>query len=188
VHFCATCDGPFYKGAAELLVVGGGNSGLEEGLFLAQFAERIRIVEHAPTLKASKLLQDKVRHHKQFTVHLNTDITAMAGSGGKLTEVTAVDRDTGEEYRWHPAAAFVFIGLTPNTGWLGDTVRLDRWGFIETDDAFATSMPGVFAAGDVRHGATKQLGAAVGDGIAALIAIRSFLQRRSDLPTVDVNA
>jgi thioredoxin reductase (NADPH) len=188
VHFCATCDGPFYQGAEELLVIGGGNSGLEEGLFLAQFAQRIRIVEHAPTLKASKLLQDKVRHHKQFTVHLNTDITGMAGSGGKLTEVTATDRATGEEYRWHPDAAFVFIGLTPNTGWLGGTVRLDRWGFVDTDDAFATSMPGVFAAGDVRAKSTKQLGAAVGEGIAALIAIRSFLQRRSDLPTVDVNA
>jgi thioredoxin reductase (NADPH) len=188
VHFCATCDGPFYKGAEELLVVGGGNSGLEEGLFLAQFAKRIRVVEHAAALKASKLLQDKVRNHKQFTVHLNTDITAMTGSGGKVTEVTATDRESGEQYRWHPDAAFVFIGLTPNTGWLGDTLRLDRWGFVATDDAFATSVPGVFAAGDVRAGATKQLGAAVGDGIAALIAIRSFLQRHSDLPTVDVNA
>lgn len=188
VHFCATCDGPFYKGAEELLVVGGGNSGLEEGLFLAQFADRVRVVEHAAELKASKLLQDKVRHHRQFTVHLNTDITAMTGSGGKLTEVVATDRETGEEHRWHPDAAFVFIGLTPNTGWLGDTVALDRWGFITTDDAFATSMPGVYAAGDVRAGATKQLGAAVGDGIAALIAIRGYLQRVSDLPRIDVNA
>lgn len=188
VHFCATCDGPFYRGAGELLVVGGGNSGLEEGLFLAQFARHIRVVDHSPALKASRLLQDKVRRHPQFTVHLNTDITELSGAGGKLTEVVATDRETGERYRWHPDAAFVFIGLTPNTGWLGGALTLDRWGFVATDDTFATSMPGVYAAGDVRAGATKQLGSAVGDGIAALLAIRAFLQRRSDLPRVDVNS
>ncbi len=188
VHFCATCDGPFYKGAEELLVVGGGNSGLEEGLFLAKFADRIRIVEHGPALGASRLLQDKVRGDPHFTIHLNTDITSLSGTGGKLTEVTATDRESGEEYRWHPDAAFVFIGLDPTTGWLGDTLRLDKWGFVVTDDTFATSMPGVFAAGDVRSGATKQLGAAVGDGIAALIAIRGFLQRHRDVPTIEINA
>jgi thioredoxin reductase (NADPH) len=102
--------------------------------------------------------------------------------------VTATDRESGEEYRWHPDAAFVFIGLDPTTGWLGDTLRLDKWGFVVTDDTFATSMPGVFAAGDVRSGATKQLGAAVGDGIAALIAIRGFLQRHRDVPTIEINA
>jgi thioredoxin reductase (NADPH) len=90
--------------------------------------------------------------------------------------------------RFTPAAAFVFIGLDPNTGWLGDTLRLDRWGFVVTDDTFATSMPGVFCAGDVRAGATKQLGSAVGDGIAALIAIRSYLQRIGEMANVEVNA
>ena len=80
VHFCATCDGPFYKGAEELLVVGGGNSGLEEGMFLSQFADRIRIVEFAPELKASQLLQDKVRSDPKFTVHTNTEIRELRGS------------------------------------------------------------------------------------------------------------
>ncbi|MBO0867701.1 MAG: FAD-dependent oxidoreductase [Micromonosporaceae bacterium] len=199
VHFCATCDGPFYRGAGELLVIGGGNSALEEGLFLAQFADRIRVVAHGPELKASRVLQDKVRGHPQFTIHLNTDVRSLAGAGGRLTEVVATDRDSGAEYRWRPEAAFVFIGQTPNTGWLGGphpdsgvpsggTLRLDRWGFVVTDDAFATSMPGVFAAGDVRAGTTKQLGAAVGEGIAALIAIRGYLQRHSDLRTLEVNA
>ncbi|HWB36804.1 MAG TPA: FAD-dependent oxidoreductase, partial [Rugosimonospora sp.] len=100
----------------------------------------------------------------------------------------ALGRDTGEEYRWHPAGAFVFIGLTPNTGWLGDTVARDTWGFVVTDDTFATSLPGVYCAGDVRAGATKQLGSAVGDGIAALLAIRGYLQRQDDLPRIEVNA
>ena len=194
VHFCATCDGPFYRGAEELLVVGGGNSGLEEGLFLAQFASRIRIVEHGPRLKASRLLQDKIAAARTpsgesvFTVHLNVDVTSFAGRAGRLTEVTAKDRTTGEEYVWHPAAAFVFIGLDPNTAWLRGTVDLDPWGFVLTDEAFATSAPGMFCAGDARAGSTKQLGSAVGDGIAALIAVRTYLQRHSDLRRIDVNA
>ena len=82
----------------------------------------------------------------------------------------------------------MFIGLDPNSGWLGDTVELDDWKFVKTDGMFATSMPGVFAAGDIRRGSTKQLGSAVGDGIAALISIRTYLQEHSDLRKIDINA
>ncbi len=175
VHFCATCDGPFYRGAEELLVIGGGNSAVEEGLFLAQFAKKIRIVGHSPELKASKLLQDKVRNHPQFVVHTNTEIVELRGKG-RLDEVVARDRGTGEEFHWHPAGAFVFIGLDPNTGFLKGSIELDSWGFIVTDGRFQTSVPGIFAAGDVRQGSTKQLGSAVGEGIAALLMVRQFLK------------
>ncbi|MHB8588410.1 MAG: FAD-dependent oxidoreductase [Candidatus Dormibacteraceae bacterium] len=186
VHFCATCDGPFYKGAEELLVIGGGNSGLEEGLFLSQFAKRIRIVEFAPELKASKLLQDKVRSHPQFVVHTNTQVVELKGKP-KLKEVVARDRASGEEHHWHPAAAFVFIGLDPNTGFLKGAVELDRWGFVVTR-GYQTSMPGVFGAGDVRAGSTKQLGAAIGEGIAALLEIRQYLQEHHHMVPHAVNA
>ena len=186
VHFCATCDGPFYKGAEELLVIGGGNSGLEEGLFLSQFAKRIRIVEFAPELKASKLLQDKVRSHPQFVVHTNTQVVELKGKP-KLTEVVARDRATGEEHHWHPAGAFVFVGLDPNTGFLKGAVELDRWGFVVTH-GYQTSMSGVFSAGDVRAGSTKQLGAAVGEGIAALLEIRQYLQEHHHVVPHAVNA
>ncbi|TAN31712.1 FAD-dependent oxidoreductase [bacterium] len=186
VHFCATCDGPFYKGAEELLVVGGGNSGLEEGLFLSQFAKRIRIVEFAPELKASKLLQDKVRSHPRFTVHTNTQVVELKGEP-KLKEVVARDRATGAEHHWNPAAAFVFIGLDPNTGFLEGAVELDRWGFVVTQE-HRTSMTGVFSAGDVRAGSTKQLGAAVGEGIAALLDIRQYLQEHHHVIPHTVNA
>ena len=179
VHFCATCDGPFYKGAEELVMIGGGNSGLEEGLFLAGFADRIRIVEFMPELKASQLLQDKVLNHPRFEVHTNTEVVELRGSGGKLEAVVARDRESGEEFTWHPAAAFVFIGLDPNSAFLRDAVDLDRWGFVETDGRFQTSMPGFFAAGDVRAGSTKQLGAAVGEGIAALLAMREYLRQHA---------
>jgi thioredoxin reductase (NADPH) len=181
VHFCATCDGPFYKGAEELLVIGGGNSGLEEGMFLPQFAKRVRIVEFNPELKASKLLQDKVAGDPRFLVHTNTQVVELVGKG-RLREVVARDRATGEEHRWQPAGAFVFIGLDPNTRFLRGAVDLDRWGFVLTDGAFQTSMPGVFSAGDVRSGSTKQLGSAVGDGIAALLMVRQYLRDRHHQP------
>ena len=188
VHFCATCDGPFYKGAEELLVIGGGNSGVEEGLFLSQFAKRIRIVEHNPELKASKLLQDKVRNHPQFTIHTNTEVTELRGAK-RLEEVVARDRTTGQEMRWKPAAAFVFVGLTPNTEFLQGIVDLDQWGFVKTGPGgFETSLPGVFAAGDVRAGSTKQLGSATGEGIAALLQVRHHLQSHHHLVDLAVNA
>ena len=92
------------------------------------------------------------------------------------------NRTTGEEFRWHPAGAFIFIGLDPNTGFLKGAVDLDKWGFVVTDGGFQTSMPGVFAAGDVRAGSTKQLGSATGEGIAALLMVRHYLQLHSHLP------
>ena len=188
VHFCATCDGPFYRGAEELLVIGGGNSGLEEGLFLSQFADRVRIVEHAPQLRASQLLQEKVRSRPNFEIHTNTEVLELKGKGGKLTEVRARDRETGEEHVWHPEGAFVFIGLTPNTGFLDGAVELDEWGFAATNAHFETSLPAVFAAGDVRSGSTKQLGAASGEGIAALLAIREYLRQHHHVKAGPVNA
>jgi thioredoxin reductase (NADPH) len=182
VHFCATCDGPFYKGADELLVIGGGNSGLEEGLFLAQFAKKIHILEFAPELKASQLLQDKVRSHPQFEVHTNTQVTELRAEKNRLAAVIAKDRETGEELTFRPRAAFVFIGLDPNTGFLKGQVELDRWGFIVTDDTLQTSVPGVYAAGDVRAGSTKQIASAVGEGAAVLLHVRQRLQKQSHLP------
>lgn len=186
IHFCATCDGPFYKGTDELLVIGGGNSGLEEGLFLSQFAKKVRVVEFQPRLKASKLLQDKVLSHPQFEVHTNMEILEFRGNG-RLSAVVARDRVTGENHTFHPAGAFVFIGLDPNTAFLKGTVDLDRWGFVTTDGSFQTSMPGVFAAGDVRAGSTKQLGAAIGEGITALLMVRQYLEKTSELPKRQVN-
>ena len=180
VHFCATCDGPFYRGADELLVIGGGNSALEEGLFLTKFAKRVRIVQRDPELTASRLLQDKIDHDKRFVVHRNTEVVELTGKG-KLESVRLRDRDTGAEEVVQPRAAFVFIGLDPNTSFLKGSVDLDGRGFVDDKGGFRTSLPGVFVAGDVRRGSTKQLGSAVGDGIAALIAIREYLQEHHEV-------
>ena len=182
IHFCATCDGPFYKGSKELMVIGGGNSGVEEGLFLRDFTDRITLVEFMPELKASALLQEKIGSDPKFNILTNTQVMEFRGDGGKLKTVVTKDRASGETKEFQPAAAFVFIGLTPNTEFLKGTVELDEWGFIKTDETFQTSMTGVFAAGDVRSGTTKQLASASGDGVSALLMVRQYLQQLGDVP------
>ena len=179
IHFCATCDGPFYKGASQLVVLGGGNSGLEEGLFLTQFVDRVTIVQRGDRLTANKLLQDKVMMTPTMDVLLNREVVEFRpkdDGSGKLGAVVLKDRESGETEELHPAGAFVFIGLDPNTGFVKGSVDLDDRGLIVTDMGLQTSMPGVFAAGDVRSGSTKQLASAVGEGAAAAIGIRMYLE------------
>jgi thioredoxin reductase (NADPH) len=175
VHFCATCDGPFYRGADEVIVIGGGNSALEEGLHLSEFAHRVRVLARSD-LSASPVLQERVRSDPQFVVHTGVDIIELEGDRGHFAAVVARDRNNGTAVRYPASAAFVFIGLEPNSDFLGDAVDRDAAGFLVTNATMETSVPGVFAAGDVRSGATKQLGSAVGDGIAALLMVRRRLE------------
>lgn len=189
VHFCATCDGPFYEGAEELIVIGGGNSALEEGLHLSEFAKRIRVLARSG-LSASSILQDRVRSDPQFVVETDLDIETLEGQSGRFSAVVIRDRATGEFRRLPAAAAFVFVGLTPNNGFLDVSVARDEGGFLVTGPNMETTMPGVFAAGDVRSGSTKQLGSAVGEGIAALLMARRNLEvrRRKSVAFVDDGA
>jgi thioredoxin reductase (NADPH) len=178
IHFCATCDGPFYDGASELVVLGGGNSGLEEGLFLTEFAQKVTIVQRGDRLTANRLLQDKVLRHDRMEVLLNREVVefrAKADGSGKLGSIVLRDATTDGIEELHPAAAFVFVGLDPNTGFVEGVLDLDERGLIRTGMGLMTSVPGVFAAGDVRSGSTKQLASAVGEGAAAAIGIRQYL-------------
>jgi thioredoxin reductase (NADPH) len=184
IHFCATCDGPFYRGQSELMVLGGGNSGLEEGLFLTQFVDKVTMVEYKDRLAGNKLLQDKVENHHKMDVLLNRAVKEFKvkdDGSGKLGTVIIENSETGQVEEYHPAGCFVFIGLDPNTGFLKGQVDLDDRGFVVTDAAFMTSMAGVFAAGDVRAGSTKQLASAVGEGAAAAIAIRQYLEKQLEM-------
>ncbi|HUC13426.1 MAG TPA: FAD-dependent oxidoreductase [Acidimicrobiales bacterium] len=178
VHFCATCDGPFYKGSDELVVIGGGNSALEEGLHLSEFADRVRVLARSG-LSASPLLQARVRSDPKFVIHTDVDIVELEGERSRFSAVIVRDRESGAIHRFPAAAAFVFIGLDPNNGFLGDAVDRDAGGFLVTIPTMETTMAGVFAAGDVRSGSTKQLGSAVGDGIAALLMTRRYLEAKS---------
>ena len=179
VHFCATCDGPFYRGM-NTLVVGGGNSGVEEGLFLTRFASRVTVLEVSDRLRASQILQDKAAAQPEMEIRLNTAVREFRGRD-KLESVVVEDLKTGRQEELHPAGVFVFIGLDPNTGFLSDVVELDQRGFIVTgagprSSQMETDRHGIFAAGDARAGSTKQVAAAVGEGAAALIGIRAHME------------
>jgi thioredoxin reductase (NADPH) len=172
VHFCATCDGAFYKGK-KLLVIGGGNSGFEEGLFLTKFASQVDIVEHNPVAKASQVVQDKVAEQSNMKVTLNHDIKELRGKG-RLEAVVVEDRASGERKEWHYDGIFVFIGLSPNSSLLKGKAELDQWGFVKAEHMM-TSLPGVFVAGDLRAGSTKQAASATGEGATAALMIREYL-------------
>jgi len=175
VHFCATCDGPFYKGQ-DMVVVGGGNSGIEEGLFLTKFATKVTVLERSDRLKASQILQEKAERHPQMEVRINTTVQEFKGDT-KLSSVVIKSVDTDKTEELTPGAVFIFIGLDANTGFLGTSVGLDQWGSVKTGATLETNIEGVFAAGDVRAGSTKQVASAVGEGAAAALMIRQFLEK-----------
>ncbi len=174
IHFCATCDGPFYKGQ-ELVVVGGGNSGIEEGLFLTKFATKVTILEVGEQLRASQILQEKAASHPQIEIRLNTTVEEFKGNG-KLSSVVVKDVNTNKIEELRPGAVFIFIGLLPNTDFLRGSVDLDQWGSIATSLTLETSLGGVYAAGDARSGSTKQVVSAVGEGATAALMIRQYLE------------
>jgi thioredoxin reductase (NADPH) len=167
------------------VILGGGNSGLEEGLFLTQFVDKVTIVQRADRLTANKLLQDKVNMDDKMEVLLNREVVefrAKDDGSGKLGAIVLKDLETGATEELHPAGCFVFIGLDPNTEFVKGVVDLDDRGLVLTGMGLMTSMPGVFAAGDVRSGSTKQLASAVGEGAAAAIGIRQYLESLESMP------
>ena len=194
VHFCSTCDGPFYKGQT-VAVVGGGNSAAQESLFLTQFADRVTVLMRGEAFKASKILEEKVLEHPKITVRRHTRVTEFLGRKSKLEKLRLRDTVSGAEEEMVVDGAFIFIGLTPYTGFLRDSpIRLDPGGFVITGHdlipgadrppgfedrdplLLETSLPGVFAAGDVRRGSTKQAAAAAGEGVSAALEIREQLK------------
>ena len=175
IHFCATCDGPFYRDE-EVVVIGGGNSAVEEGLFLTRFASKVTLLVRGEGLRASRILQERVENSPKIEIRTNTSVREFRGSS-KVESVVVADSESGETDELHPSGVFVFIGLDPNTDFVRGSLDTDRYGFIVTDMTFQGSLPGVFAAGDVRAGSTKQLASAVGEGTTAAMMVRGYLER-----------
>ena len=173
VHFCATCDGPFYKNQ-HIVVIGGGNSAAEESLFLTRFADKITILVREDSMSASALVLAKVLEHPEIDVRFNARVTEFSGNGS-LESIRFRDGATGAIEQLNAGAVFVFIGLTPNTKWLPQEIERNEYGFVVTRPNLETSMPGVFAAGDLRHGSTKQAASAAGEGATAALMIREYL-------------
>jgi len=176
VHYCATCDGAFYKGKC-LAVVGGGNSAVQESIFLSHFTSHIDLLVRS-TVKASDVLQKKLQKFiddKTITVHIGTTTDEIVATGNHVSEVKITEN--GKSGSVKVDGVFVFAGLKPNTGFLdGSGIELDEIGFIKTDDKMRTNISGIFASGDVRSGATMQIACAVGEGAAAAHTIRDYLR------------
>jgi thioredoxin reductase (NADPH) len=175
VHFCATCDGAFYKGK-KLLVVGGGNSAGEESIFLTRFSPDITIATNGPELTASKVVVEKVQENEAISVRPSTTVAEFKGDG-KLSSVVLSGPDGEAEEPFD--GVFVFIGLSPNTELVTGLVDLDPQGFVVTDAGLQTSVPGIFAAGDVRAGSTKQAASAAGEGAAVALGIRRYVEHQA---------
>jgi thioredoxin reductase (NADPH) len=175
VHFCATCDGAFYRDQ-HVVVVGGGNSATEESLYLTTLGEQVTLVTDGEQLTASRAAVDKVQRNEDITVRTSTSPVEFVGTNGKLTGVVVKETSSGERSTLSVPAAFVFVGLTPNAALVRELVDVDEQGFVVSDAGMQTSVPGVFVAGDVRSGSTKQAASAAGEGAAAAIAIRRYLE------------
>lgn len=175
VHYCATCDGAFYKDR-RLVVIGGGNSAVQETIFLTRFSTHIDLLVRS-TLKASEVLQTELKKYideGKVTLHLGTTTDEIVATDGKVTSVKATTN--GQSVEFETDGVFVFVGLNPNTQFLASSgIELDENRLIKTDKNLQTSMKGVFASGDVRSGATMQIASAVGEGASAALAIREYL-------------
>jgi thioredoxin reductase (NADPH) len=186
VHYCATCDGPLYRDA-HIIAVGGGNSALQEGLFLTKFAKKLTLLVRGPKFRGSEVLAEQMQANPNVDVHLNTSITEVIGKGGLVTGVDIINNETQAPGHIAADGVFVFIGLLPNTTWIEGVVDLDEAGFVKVDHAFATNVSGVFAAGDVVVGSIGQVASAVGEGVSAALSIRQYLDPSHALPVYAVN-
>lgn len=178
VHYCATCDGAFYNGK-KMVVVGGANSAVQETIYLTRFASHIDLLVRS-TIKATKILQhelEKLVKAGKVTVHLGTIVEEIVGTDGKVSSVKAIQ--DGKKFTVEASAVFVFTGLHPNTEFLaGSGIEINERGFVKTDSNLETNIPGVFACGDVRDGATMQIASAVGEGVTAALSIREYLMHK----------
>jgi thioredoxin reductase (NADPH) len=178
VHYCATCDGAFYRDK-KLVVVGGGNSAVQESIFLTRFASHIDLLVRS-TIKASDVLQQdlqKLVDEGKITVHLNTTTDEIAGENNAVTKV--IGTKDGVKTDFVVDGIFIFVGLDPNSQFLKDSgVELDEIGFVKTDNRLETAVHGVYAAGDIRSGATMQIASAAGEGATAALMIREHLEGR----------
>jgi thioredoxin reductase (NADPH) len=177
VSYCATCDGALFKGK-KVIAVGGGDSALQEGIFLTRFAEQVIIIHRRDKLRASPILQARAKMNSKISFIWDTVVDRIEGDR-KVEAVLLKNVKTGDLQKIAADGVFVFIGHNPNSGFLRNFVNLDEKGCVVTDISHAASVPGVFAAGEVRKGAVRQLVSACGEGCAAALAVQDFLNDHS---------
>ncbi|BCV46449.1 alkyl hydroperoxide reductase subunit F [Shewanella algae] len=179
VAYCPHCDGPLFKGK-RVAVIGGGNSGIEAAIDLANIVEHVTVLEFDSKLRADDVLQRKAKSMGNITIITQAQTTEVLGDGSRVIGLNYTDRASGEQHNIALAGIFVQIGLVPNTEWLRGTVELTPRGEIIVDERGQTSLPGVFAAGDVTNSAYKQIIIAMGSGATASLGAFDYLIRHSE--------
>ncbi len=178
VAYCPHCDGPLFKGK-RVAVIGGGNSGVEAAIDLAGIVGQVTLLEFGDQLRADAVLVSKLKSLPNVVFHTNAQTTEITGTDGKVNGITYTDRTNGESRHVELEGVFVQIGLVPNSEWLKGTLELSRHGEIVVDNRGQTSLPGVFAAGDVTTVPFKQIIIATGDGAKAALGAFDYLIRSS---------
>jgi len=174
VSYCATCDGPFYRNR-EVAVIGGGDTAVEEALYLTRFANRVHIVHRRKELRATRLLQERALSNEKIAFAWDSIPTRILGEGG-VQEIELKNVTSGDLSRLPLDGVFVFIGYDPNNALLKGLLELDDYGFVITNNDLETSVPGVFAAGDIRSKLLRQISTAVGEGATAAFAAERYLE------------
>jgi thioredoxin reductase (NADPH) len=174
VSYCATCDGPFYKDQ-EVAVIGGGDTALEEALFLTRFASKIHLAHRRDKLRAIKLLQDRAMAEEKIKFLWDTIPLKILGENG-VEGIELKNVKTGEVSRKEIQGVFIFVGTQPNADVINGMVKQDENGFVITDEKMKTSFPGVFAAGDIRSKPWRQISTAVGEGATASFFAERYLE------------
>jgi len=175
VSYCATCDGAFYKDKT-VVVIGGGDSAVQEALFLTRFAKKVIIVHRRDKLRATAILQARARSNPKIDFKLNSVVMRIEG-GSSVERIVINDALTGSESTLQTDGIFIYVGLTPNTGFIKDTISLDPYGYILTDDHMKTSVAGIYACGDVRKKLLRQVVTATGDGATAAFAAQEYIDQ-----------
>ena len=177
VSYCATCDGAFFRDQV-VAIAGGGDTAAEEALFLTRFAKKVYLIHRRDQLRATSILQDRLKNNDKIEILWNAQVTGTQGDTSGLTGIELTDTTNGDKRLLEVSGLFVAIGVTPKAHFLADTLTLDAEGYILTDGECRTSMEGVFAAGDVRKKILKQIATAVGDGAVAAIMAEKYIMDR----------
>ena len=178
VSYCAVCDGAFFK-ERELYVIGGGDSAVEEGVFLTKYASKVTIVHRRDELRAQKILQDRAFKNDKIDFIWDTELQSINGDS-RVESITLKDKKTGEEYTKDADGVFIYIGMLPLTSPFKDLGILNENGYIETNEEMETKIPGIFAAGDVREKSLRQIVTATGDGSLAAQNAQNYLEKLED--------
>ena len=186
VSYCAVCDGAFFR-ERELIVVGGGNSAVEEGIYLTRYASKVTIVHRRDKLRAEKILQDRAFANEKVNFLWNHSVKEVHGEDGKVSGLTLVNTVDGKERDFKADGVFIYIGMVPLTKPFANLGITNEDGYILTNENMETSIPGIFAAGDVREKTLRQIVTATGDGSIAAQSAQSYVEElREALMTLSI--